>query len=67
MSTNPRVADDFVKTTTLCMHCSEPVAIGRKFCNNCDTAPKRQEMCKWNEEVFAKEGLVYKCPMNCNG
>lgn len=51
------VADDFVKTVQLCIHCSEPCPRAAKYCKNCLTVGQREAMDAENKQIFEAAGL----------
>lgn len=62
-----RVADDFVKTLTRCLHCGDEIGINQKYCKNCGTAGDRRKMDEDNKKIFADAGLKKEECKQCNG
>ena len=48
-------------TQSICIHCSEKVGVGAKFCSQCGKAEGRREMDANNTALFAEKGLTYEC------
>ena len=46
-----------LKTDQRCSHCGISVSKGNLYCDDCRTAPKRQEMCQENKQLI----LNWKC------